>query len=150
MCQYLSSSVYFLCSSAVHVDQPNAGRSILCGLYTEYIHHLSIKLQIVKSALQKYCEKTVVFLFLYISGKEREKALPCVSCIQLKLAFRKKIKKCRGCACDRRRSVWKEHALSKASSPEKVKVGSRKGKKASPSFLSQHAAAWVQISKPAI
>lgn len=59
----------------------------------EYILNIYITFLISYRFLKVHCRniaRKLVFLFLYISGKEREKALPCVSCIQLKLAFRKK------------------------------------------------------------
>lgn len=102
-----------------------ARRSILCRIYTEYIHHFLSRLQILKVHYRNIARKLHhIFNFFFLHQWERKKALPCVSCIQMKIAFTKI--NVEDLACDQPRSVCQEHALSQVSSPEKVKqqVGS--------------------------
>lgn len=66
-------------------------KSILCRIYTEYIHHFLSRMQILKG----HCKNIDIYILNFsTSVGAGKKALSCISCIQMKNSIQKN--KCRG------------------------------------------------------
>lgn len=87
-CASILAQASHFSARALHTRYFYARKSILCRIYTEYIHHLLSVLQILKVHCRNIARK-LHDIFFCIRQWEKRKALPCISCIQTKRAFEK-------------------------------------------------------------